>query len=122
MAYTTHMDTNPVVDSTMIDNSEADIHNEMCTEVDHRMTNCSEADINEVTCTKGDHIVYNCSHNVTSSHLNNTDNNRTYAMSSGCDVDHYTQLVFLTDMDRPLVTITVTHLIRVIGDPDRQLI
>jgi hypothetical protein len=100
MAYTNHMDTNLVFDFKMIDNSEADIHNEMCMEVNHRMTNCSEADINEVTCTKVDHIMNNCSHNVTSSHPNNTDNNKTYAISSGCAVDNYTQLVFLTNMDR----------------------
>ena len=101
MAYTNHMDTNLVFDSKLIVNSEADIHNQMYMEVDHRMTTCSEADINEVACTQGDHIMNNCSHNVTSSHPNNTDNNKMYAISSGCAVDNYTQLVFLTDMDRP---------------------
>jgi hypothetical protein len=88
MAYTNHMDTNLVLDSKLIVNSEADIHNQRYMEVDHRMTTCSEADINEVACTQGDHIMNNCSHNVTSSHPNNTDNNKTYAISSGCAVDN----------------------------------
>jgi predicted ATPase len=69
------MDTNIVFDFKMIDNSEADIHNETCTKVDHIMNNCSEADMHNVTCTKVDHIMNNCSHNVTPRHSNDKDNN-----------------------------------------------
>jgi hypothetical protein len=75
------MDTNIVLDFKMIDNSEADIHNETCTKVDHKINICS--------------------HNATSRHSNNKDKNKIYAISSGRAVDNYTQLVSLTDMDRP---------------------